>query len=232
MLRRMLVLSTVAGGLASMGAMASPLSDTAPRADAAPGGRGALQLAQASDYELCFDGRGNRVIVDSYTGKVIAVQPPQARYDDRVLRREQRMRELDRARNDDRYYLDDPEDMARLRRRQMEERRGYGDPPADDYGSYDGGGSPDVFPEAPRDPYAAPGRQQPRDIQRQPTKEASIEPQPPRQATQPDAKAKVNPSLALGSRQDVAALQVLLDRAGASPGVIDGRFGSNVDKAL
>ena len=39
-------------------------------------------------------------------------------------------------------------------------------------------------------------------------------------------------ALSLGSRQDVAALQVLLDRAGASPGVIDGRFGSNVDKAL
>src|SRR5690606_14046642 len=35
-----------------------------------------------------------------------------------------------------------------------------------------------------------------------------------------------------GSRQDIAALQVLLDRFGASPGVIDGRFGSNVDKAL
>ena len=33
-------------------------------------------------------------------------------------------------------------------------------------------------------------------------------------------------------RGDVAGLQVLLDRMGASPGVIDGHFGSNVDNAL
>ncbi len=40
------------------------------------------------------------------------------------------------------------------------------------------------------------------------------------------------PPMPKGIREDVAALQILLDRGGASPGVIDGRFGSNVDKAL
>jgi len=34
-----------------------------------------------------------------------------------------------------------------------------------------------------------------------------------------------------GAKAKIAAFQVLLDRAGASPGVIDGRSGSNVDKA-
>jgi lipoprotein-anchoring transpeptidase ErfK/SrfK len=48
----------------------------------------------------------------------------------------------------------------------------------------------------------------------------------------PKGSVRVDPSLSLGAREDVAALQILLDRAGASPGVIDGRFGSNVDKAL
>src|SRR5690606_5224241 len=42
----------------------------------------------------------------------------------------------------------------------------------------------------------------------------------------------IDTSLRLGAREEVAALQRLLDRRGASPGVIDGRFGSNVDKAI
>ncbi|TIV06922.1 MAG: hypothetical protein E5W00_16845, partial [Mesorhizobium sp.] len=104
----------------------------------------------------------------------------------------------------------------------------------------------ETFPEAPLDDGSygndypeAPQPIKPRTVKRQPLDEASIEPVEPTapgdQAALPPkigGKTAIDPSLSLGARQDVAALQVLLDRAGASPGVVDGRFGSNVDKAL
>jgi lipoprotein-anchoring transpeptidase ErfK/SrfK len=79
-----------------------------------------------------------------------------------------------------------------------------------------------------------------RPIERKPLGEPNPSPAPsaPEIATasQPSTpnivEGAIDPSLKLGAREDVAALQILLDRRGASPGVIDGRFGSNVDKAI
>jgi len=52
----------------------------------------------------------------------------------------------------------------------------------------------------------------------------------------PETTGATQPSVAIptvaGAREEVAALQILLDRGGSSPGVIDGRFGSNVDRAI
>ncbi|HET7093015.1 MAG TPA: L,D-transpeptidase, partial [Thermomicrobiales bacterium] len=248
MLRGFLSLSAFAAGFlagfAVLSATAAPTPDLAGREPARAADAGALRVAQNGDYEIYFDGDGNRVIVDAYTGKVVAIQPPQTRFDRRALRLEQRRRDIRRAPDDGRYYLDDPDDMARLRRRQLrEERRVIIAPPIDGYDPYadnpNGIYPPepgddlygDVYPDEP---------EQPRTVRRQPLDEASIDPARPDEpddSTPPPAprtgsKVSIDPSLSLGSRQDVAALQILLDRAGASPGVIDGRFGSNVDKAL
>ena len=250
MLRTIFSLSALAAGLVSSSAFAAPSVEGAQKT-VRPAEYGSVQLAQEGNIDVYYDARGNRVLVDADTGKVIAIQPPQTRFDRQALRRQQRMQELGRAPtdDDDRYYLDDPEDMARLRRRQMEEEGRVIAPPAGEYDPY-GDNSADAYPPAPQDDGGydnsypeAPKSVTPDTVKRESLNEASIEPAQPgmRQAnpeTQaslpPDTggKATIDPSLSLGARQDVAELQVLLDRGGASPGVIDGRFGSNVDKAL
>ncbi|PBB79967.1 hypothetical protein CK218_18555 [Mesorhizobium sp. WSM3879] len=248
MLRTIFSLSALVAGLAASGALAAPSLEGAQKT-VRPAQHGALLLAQDGNIDIYYDARGNRVLVDADTGKVIAIQPPQTRPDRRALRRQLRMQELGRApvEDDDRYYLDDPDDMARFRRRQLDENGRYIPPPVDDYDS-NSGNSVEAYPPAPSDEgYATTYPEAPESdtIKREPLNEASIEPHPgqgdvlqvnpeTQAALPPDTggKATVDPSLSLGVRQDVAELQVLLDRAGASPGVIDGRFGSNVDKAL
>jgi lipoprotein-anchoring transpeptidase ErfK/SrfK len=221
------------------------------------GHAGAVVLAQNGDYQIFYDGNGNRVIVDAGTGKVIAVQPPETRFDRRALRRQQRQRAYD-----DGYYLDDPREAARYRRQQMEDERDTFAPPSDryddpygDYPQADGNGFGDGFPPPPgRDggygdayPERAPANRpdtvrRDRPVERKPLDEASIAPAQPQGSIEepgnpspsaiPDSGVRVDPSLSLGSREDIADLQILLDRTGASPGAIDGRFGSNLDKAL
>ncbi len=191
-----------------------------------------VMLAQSGDVEIYYDQRGRRVVVDAYTGEILSVERPR-----RAERQQLRQRRSQIRRDDGRYYLDDPEDMARLRRDK------YGVAPQDD--GYEDGvrrafpEAPDeVFPEPPRrKPLAVePLDEEPEYVAREPIQRAplgtsaSVE---PKTASAPTIVEEiVEPSVSFSAREDVAALQILLDRKGASPGVIDGKFGSNVDKAI
>jgi lipoprotein-anchoring transpeptidase ErfK/SrfK len=236
MFGKVFMLSALAAGLSSSVALASQSTGTEQGADRAGRNRPAgVLLAQAGDVEIFYDGAGNRVILDAYTGEVIAVQPPRRvrPMNPPAVRRALRARELDR---EERYYLDDAEDMERLRRRKLGDYRLL-PPPVDEYD----------YPDAAEEPYVeefppAPGRrtlpelreEQRRMVTREPVERAPLDEGP---ADLPSGETIIvdpvaPPPLNFTAREDVAAIQVLMDRTGASPGVIDGKFGSNVDKAF
>ncbi|MBN9072178.1 MAG: murein L,D-transpeptidase [Rhizobiales bacterium] len=177
----------------------------------------------------------------------------------RALQREGRFYDDDPSYGDVPPALERP--RLRERRYELDEDglpRDYSRYPDDNVPEVD----PDAFPEAPGDEIVKPASRPEtagRDtVERRQLDERPVGSTPPRAetasaepadgasarasldggtATQPADTAlpsdkTAEPTITGNSRPEVAALQILLDRKGASPGVIDGRFGSNVDKAL
>ena len=77
MFRKLILFTALAVGVSTLAAEASASASPAPaRSPARNTADGALRLAQVGEIEVFYDGRGNRVLIDSYTGRVIAIQPP------------------------------------------------------------------------------------------------------------------------------------------------------------
>lgn len=179
--------------------------------------------------ERFVDENGNIVTVDSY-GRVIDVERP------RAIRRSERRRDApppgvayDLPRADD-PYANGGDPYGGQRDASLD------DPYAQDgYGAYrdgpvefaplpapDGFGAPDQtmtgsIPPGGGSLGGAPSMGAPHEGS------TMIETHPAPKVVGPKGK---------NAKAEIAALQVLLDRAGISPGVIDGRLGSNVDKAV
>jgi len=224
MIRGILVLSAVAV-LSSGGAGASEKESRSRPHSAATG----TMLAQMGDVDIYYDQRGRRIIVDAYTGEVLSIERPR-RAERQILREDPRR---------DRYYLDDPDDAARLRRDRNRDRvigriDEYGvlheilpEEPVEAFPPPPGTFGEEPWQEEP-DWRGEPGwEEEPEVVTRAPLGPPSAE-----QPVSPTFDGTIQPPAGLGAREEVAALQVLLDRRGASPGVIDGQFGSNVDKAI
>jgi lipoprotein-anchoring transpeptidase ErfK/SrfK len=159
-------------------------------------------------FVYAHDYRGNRVLIDRY-GNIVATEMRARGYYSPRTNREV----YNDAYNNDPYYSDDNR---------------YGDTRYSERGPVTGSIPQDASIERRPLDQAYPGDPQGQDDY------AAVEPDqqiPP--ADEPRA-APQDPVITLKdkSKPEIVALQVFLDRAGVSPGVIDGHMGSNVTKAI
>lgn len=194
------------------------LAAVALPASAGSAERPVVQLAQSGEIEVYYDEFGRRVIADAATGQIISIERARgAAIDGARVGSVRRYRQYDDV-YDDPYYDNDP---AALRE----------PPPADfqDDATYqvypesEGGILPGEFPPAPAGPG---GVAENAPVYREPLPEPL-----PGQVLSPNVPTDV-PTISGKADINIAKLQVVLDRLGASPGVIDARMGGNVSKAL
>ncbi len=237
-------------GVATLASASAATGPGVPRAEAPAG----VQLAQM-EVDVFIDDYGRRILVNPRTGEVVGIvgedavpmarQAPPPIYDEPFY--------------GDEPYADDPYvdewELREQARRERRERRlrelGRAEPAPSIRES---------VPVIPREPeYVAP-RELPPAIQPPPAtaavppvERAPLEAPAPTPRVEEAARLDDTPATgsteiletpavpqatidsqpaAQGVSEDVAKIQILLDRIGASPGVIDGRIGDNVNRAI
>lgn len=169
-------------------------------------------VPEAGDVEVMRDGRGRTVLIDRY-GNLVATVVPADTYFDRQQRRIARRDRYDRDIYGNGVYRD--EDFN-------------GGEPGEVTGSipeFRDVVPPDVDREPLPDTFGSQPETNPEDFASLDGSAEGFDPAP---------KQVIPPAMTVTkkSRGEIVALQVYLDREGFSPGVIDGKMGSNVNKAI
>ncbi|WP_320200545.1 L,D-transpeptidase family protein [Agrobacterium sp. rho-13.3] len=181
-----------------------------------PDGRVLDYMPQRGDIVISRDRMGRTVYYDRY-GNLVATEMPGG------AQRRDVQRETYNNQNSG-YY---PPPPGQYREPQRDYGYQGGNRDVQDYRQYRGDGSdPDVYTGSVSRPGA---------VEREPLNQ----PMPGESTTaavpQPDHLIERNQPVTAPvnrSRQEIVALQVFLDREGISPGVIDGKMGDNVNKAI
>jgi lipoprotein-anchoring transpeptidase ErfK/SrfK len=235
MKNRLLITSLLATALMATAAHGQDYSSNNPDSTVLVTPEGDLleYVPDAADVIVKRNSKGEKVLIDHY-GNIVATEVPTGRYIKRLERR------ADNAGggNVPRYNDVLP---------------GFEDNGSDSYSIQESMNDPDFFPNPPQDDDGAGNvtgavpndqiqEQQPFEDQALPSDGIENENlgQQDLAAIDPnqdviEEKPQIEPDITLTGKKskfEITALQVFLDREGASPGVIDGRMGSNVSKAI
>ncbi len=210
--------------------------------------------AQSRDVEVFYDRYGREVMLDPDTGEVLGVREPRdsfRRYEDEPVYRPRYDDEPVYQPRYDEYPRRDPYDARARRDERMRELGREPFPSVDplpEYRDYRALPGPDYRDDEFAREEPTYEQQRPGAIEREPIERAPLgsspsivaipdsQPgatigEPSQQGTLPDVTQQPEIGRS-GATDEIAKIQVLLDRVGASPGVIDGRIGDNVNKAI